>query len=166
MPILTKYRVLLFLILITMSIACKKEATKTSDTEPENDTLNGTTQIDTVELTIARGGGFTGLYKGYTLHSDGQVVHWQRFGAGPDSVLWKAQDNSGKIHDFVNQLEESEVLTKNIQETGNITTIVTLELPDTSHTWSWPGSGVNDSTPDIFKEWYSLVENYCRTLKE
>lgn len=146
----------LFLLMAFLTV-CQKESVR-------NDTA--VSQKEVFEITIASGGGFTGLYKGYTLHSDGQVVHWQRFGAGQDSVLWAAQDNPEQIHTFIKQLEESGLLKKTFQETGNMTSMVTLELPDTSHTWSWPGTGVNDSTPDVFKEWYPLVESYCKNLKK
>ena len=163
---ITKYKLLSFLLIITISVACKKESVRISNTESKTKRDNSITQIESFKITIASGGGFTGLYKGYTLHSDGQVVHWQRFGAGQDSVLWTAKGNAEQIDNFKKKLEESGALSQPFQETGNMTTTVTLALPDTSYTWSWPGTGVNDNTPDVLKELYPLVEKYCKNLKK
>ena len=149
---------LLFLfLLMALFTVCKKESVR-KETE--------VSQKEAFKITIASGGGFTGLYKGYTLHSEGQVMHWQRFAAGRDSTIWAAQGAANKILNFKLQLEKSGAPRQTIQETGNMTTTVTLTLQDTSYTWSWPGTGVNDNTPDIFKEWYLLVEKYCKNLKK
>ena len=160
-----KFKLLSFLLIITISVACKNESIRISNTESKTKRDNSITQIESFKITIASGGGFTGLYKGYALHSDGQVVHWQRFGAGQDSTLWTISGTADQILDFKQRLEESGVLSQTFQKTGNMTTVVTLELPDTSYTWLWPGTGVGQKTPDIFKEWYPLDEKYCKTLK-
>jgi hypothetical protein len=43
-----------------------------------------------------------------------------------------------------------------------MTTTVRYELPDSTRSWSWPGSGENDKTPTAFQGWYSDVLAYCR----
>ena len=58
-----------------------------------------------------------------------------------------------EILDLRKKLDEG-VLGLGIQdESGNMTTVVKLDLGDTVKTWSWPGTGVNEKTPKALKTW-------------
>ena len=118
---------------------------------------------DTFKISIATGGGFTGLVRGFYLHADGKVEAWRRFPAQPDSILWTVQTDPGKIAEFVQQLEQTSALKKVYEETGNITTRIIYFLPDTSYTWSW-SNAVGE--PLGLREWYAQIWQFCRALGE
>lgn len=118
---------------------------------------------DVFKISVATGGGFTGLVRGFYLHADGKVEAWRRFPAQPDSILWTVQADPGKIAEFVQQLEQTSALKKVHEATGNITTRIIYSLPDTSYNWSWPNAS---GTPAELKEWYGKVWQFCRALGE
>lgn len=118
---------------------------------------------DAFKISVATGGGFTGLVRGFYLHADGKVEAWRRFPAQPDSILWTVQADPGKIAEFVQQLEKTSELKKVHEETGNITTRIIYSLSDTSYTWSWSNAV---GAPLGLKEWYAQVWQFCRALGE
>lgn len=115
------------------------------------------------KISVATGGGFTGLVRGFYLHADGKVEAWRRFPAQPDSILWTVQADPGKIAEFVQQLEKTSEFKKVHEETGNITTRIIYSLSDTSYTWSWSNA---IGAPLGLKEWYAQVWQFCRALGE
>ena len=118
---------------------------------------------DAFSISIASGGGFTGLVGGFYLHSNGKVEAWRRFPAQPDSILWTVQVDPRKIAEFAQQLEQTGVVEKTYKATGNMTTRVIYSLQDVSHTWSWSNEG--DAPPEL-KEWYGRVRKFCGELSE
>ena len=137
---------------ILFCIACHK---KSAETTPQQDA------IIPFEISIATGGGFTGLSTGYTLSHDGRVEHWQRFAGGEHTTLWSQQSSAGKIMAFKMQLDDLGMLGKQIQESGNMTTMVTLALPDTTYTWYWGQLKKTELTG-----WAQDVESFCQELKK
>jgi len=112
-------------------------------------------------LSVSTGGGFTGLSTGYTLSNDGRVEHWRRFAGGEKTTLWSRPGSASKIMAFRKQLKEMGMIGKQIQESGNMTTTVTLALPDTTYTWSWSQLKKTDLTG-----WVRDVEIFCRKLEK
>ncbi|HEX9652247.1 MAG TPA: hypothetical protein VGA99_00920 [bacterium] len=162
----------LFLILsvFTFMAGCHKKSARAPETEesPQPVTLAKATTApsDTFKIIVSNGGGITGLFNGYTLHPHGLVTHWQRWAAGPDSVLWTVNADSAQIQSFRQELLASGMLEKSMQQTGNMTTSVTLELPAREYIWSWGDTRAFDSATPAFKEWYRRVETFCRSLKK
>ncbi len=122
--------------------------------------------VDTFKISFSRGGGFTGLVSGYTLHSDGVVQHWQRMPAGPDSILWAMTVEPAQIQTFKQQLHDTGMLEKKLDETANLTTVVVLESPSHQYRWSWSGVSPPESLPLAFKAWCEQVEAFCKNLKK
>ena len=137
---------------VIFCIAChKKSAEKTMEQYA----------IIPFQISISTGGGFTGLSTGYMLSHDGRVEHWQRFAGGEDTALWSQQSSATKIMAFKMQLDDLGMLGKQIQESGNMTTMVTLELPDTTYTWYWGQHKKTELTG-----WAQDVESFCQQLKK
>ena len=113
------------------------------------------------EISISTGGGFTGLSTGYTLSDKGRVEHWQRFAAGEKTTLWSQQGSAAKIMTFKMQLEHLGMLSRQIQESSNMITTVTLALPDTTYTWYWGQLKKTELTG-----WVQDVESFCQELKK
>lgn len=120
-----------------------------------------TKAVTPFKITVSSGGGFTGLTSGYSLSSEGVVEHWQHFRAGTDSVLWSEKTDASRIQFFKQQLEETGLLKKNIQQSGNMMTTVNLVLPDTTYTWYWNASGKSD-----LSRWVKDVQRFCESMKK
>jgi hypothetical protein len=116
-------------------------------------------------FSLSSGGGFTGQISGFTLASDGTVKEWERRGAGADSTLWETRIPAGRILDFRKRLEQGGAKGISLQGSGNMTTLVKLQLPDTLYLWSWSGTGVSESVPEPFRSWYPEVRGFCENLK-
>jgi hypothetical protein len=116
-------------------------------------------------LSLSSGGGFTGQYSGFTLASDGNVKQWERRGAGADSTLWETRIPADRVFDFRKRLEQGGALGISLQESGNMTTLVELRLPDTLYQWSWSGADAADAAPEPFRSWYPEVRGFCEKLK-
>ena len=115
------------------------------------------------KISIATGGGFTGLVRGFYLYSDGKVETWRRFPAQSDSILWTAQVEPWRIAEFAQQLERTGALKKTSEGTGNVTTRIIYSLPDVSYTWSW--SSAHTAPPEL-KAWYDKVKQFYRELSK
>ncbi len=123
----------------------------------------GSQSLNAFKISVATGGGFTGLVRGFYLHSDGKVEAWRRFPAQPDSILWAVQADPEKIAEFARQLEGTGALKIAYETTGNMTTRIVYSLPDTSYAWSW--SNASDAPAEL-KEWYGKVRQFCRELRK
>jgi hypothetical protein len=116
-------------------------------------------------LSLASGGGFTGRYSGFSLASDGSVKEWERRGAGSDTTLWETRIPVSRILDFRKRLEQGGARAITLQGSGNRTTLVKMQLPDTLLLWSWSGADVADAAPEPFRSWYPEVRDFCENLK-
>jgi hypothetical protein len=114
-------------------------------------------------ITIGSGGGFTGLFEGCNFYSDGMVEFWHRYPAKNDSVYWIYRIDPTKFDTLQNKLIQSDMLNNNINETGNITNIVTYYTPDTTYYWSW---NQQSKIPDSFRKWYNEVFQFFERIKK
>lgn len=146
--------------------ACQKKVVKDSAPGPGAAQSIPPERAETFAITIASGGGFTGRYTGYSLQSTGTVRHWEKRGAGAESTLWAADVPPGRVLEFRKALEQGGALAVTRRESGNMTTTVKLELPDTLLIWSWPGDGVDETTPEPFRAWYPQVLIFCMSLED
>ena len=158
-----KLPILMLLVLAAGMSGCQKKPVKFS---PDGSALPApaAAPMEPFTLTIASGGGFTGLYSGCALQSDGTVTFWQRIGARPDSILAKAAGSPAEIQGLLDRLRLGGALASTLRESGNMTTVVKLEIADSVRTWSWAGSGVDDKTPEPFMTWYPEAQAYCSGL--
>ena len=116
---------------------------------------------DSFEITIAAGGGFTGLVRGFSLHADGTVKAWQRLPAQPDSILWTVRADPGQVAELARQLEGTGALDETREETGHMTTRVVYSRSDATRSRSWSSA---KGAPAELKEWYGRVRRFCRDL--
>lgn len=135
-------------------MACQKQPPAKVTSTPERN----------FKITVSSGGGFTGEYQGCTLSSDGVVRFWSRNRAGSDTTLGLAQGTLEKVRELESRLRAGGAVGSAYSETGNMTTWVRYEAPDSTYAWSWSGSGENEKTPAPFRTWYSEVQAYCREL--
>lgn len=165
-------KVFLIVIIISMLViqtGCKTNSRAKLSTQKKRKQEAMQAVVDKMQaftIRIAEGGGFTGLTKGYSLYSNGKVEHWQRFPVSSDSIIWKAEVEPVEIKEFQQKLESTGMLQKSIKQTGNITTSITYQLPDTTYSWHWAGSGSVGNIPQEFREWYQSVKKFCVSIKK
>lgn len=114
-------------------------------------------------LTLSSGGGFSGRVDGFTLNSQGEVKAWSKQPGQPETTLWSIQDKPDSALALFAALQP--FLTVTLQETGNMTTRIRLESPDSTWQWSQSGNGASEDAPEPFKTWYARAEAYCQSLK-
>lgn len=151
----------LLMLLFALLLSCNSTQKKSgSETITKN-------QIDQVfQITLWQGGGFTGLTTGFTLSSNGAVVHWQRFGGQADTTLWKVKGYLSEVQNLKNQLEESGMLELKYTDTGNITAGIKYETQDQQHVWTWNNSGVDNDIPEPLREWYRHARDFCQSIQQ
>jgi hypothetical protein len=124
-------------------------------------------RVTPFKITLSTGGGFTGAVSGCTLGSDGRVAYWDKRGPGPEAIRWSVVAGPPRILELrrlLGLLEKGGALNATLEESGNMTTIVKLELPDTLRIWSWSGHGASETTPEPFRSWYPQAEAFCQSL--
>ena len=114
------------------------------------------------QITLWQGGGFTGLASGFTLSSNGDVTHWQRFSGQSDSILWMGTGNLVEIQKLKSQLEESGALEMKVEESGNMTAGASYETKETGYRWTWKQSGFDDDIPELIRDWFKDAINFCQ----
>jgi hypothetical protein len=108
---------------------------------------------------LSRGGGVTGLVRGYHLHDDGRVEAWQRRPGKPQTLRWQRQVAAHEVLDLQRDLEATGALKAAHRETGNMTTRLTYDRPDTSYAWSWTGD-----PPEELAAWVGETRRFCAAL--
>ena len=108
---------------------------------------------------MSRGGGVTGLVRGYRLHDDGRVEAWQQRPGKIATLRWQQQVTENRVLVLQEGLEATGALGTLHRETGNMTTRVTYDRPDTSYTWSWTGD-----PPEELARWYGETCRFCAAL--
>lgn len=139
-------------------MACQKQVAKS----PGPNAFEGAVSPQSFTLSLVSGGGFAGLYQGFTLTSEGEVKAWQKRSVAPESITWTIRDKPDSILVFAKALEA--FMGTDLKETGNMTTRIQFALPDSTYNWSISGAGPSAEAPEPFRTWYARAEAYCRGL--
>lgn len=118
-------------------------------------------------LSIARGGGVTGLVEGCNLFSDGKIEFWEEFPGQEKKVIKSGKTDIAQIQAFQKALLLTGAIDKEIKGTGNMTTYASYFIEDKDYNWSWDSDGsTDDETLKSLVQWYSEVELFCQKEKE
>ena len=153
---------MLFIILSVVLIACCHSKDKKSAMELSASKAG---EQDPYQIMLWQGGGFTGLASGFTLFSNGDVTHWQRFPGQSDSILWKETGNLAEIQKIRSQLEETGALEMTSDETGNMTAGASYEMKETVYRWTWKYTGSDDDIPESIRSWFKDAIGFCQSLQ-
>ena len=153
--------ILFLIILSTTQNGCKSKDIKSNKIKSNiTGAINQEAKIDSFNIIISNGGGFTGLKNGYTLNSAGVVKRWRQLSFVNDTTIWKVQTDGIKIKDFRKKLVNSGILEKQYKDTGNITFVLSYQIPDTTYTWSWNGKNGGENVPSEIKDWFKDITDY------
>jgi hypothetical protein len=165
----TKYStifLLVFILFITLN-GCNSQDIKPKKIKGEvTGAIKKETKVDSFSITISNGGGFTGLKNGYTFNSTGLVKRWRQLSFVKDTTIWKVQTDGVKTNYFKNQLVNSGILKKQYNDTGNITFVLTYQIPDTTYTWSWNGKNGEENAPSEIKNWFKEVTDFIISVQK
>ncbi len=117
------------------------------------------------QMSLMRGGGFTGLYSGYCLYESGRVDYVRQFPgrAYKDSIMWTAQADPARVASFRDALMASGVFKQKLEGADNMTTVVTYKAGNENLRWSWGDTG-SAGVPEKLLAWYEEVTEYCTGL--
>ncbi len=135
---------------ILFCIACHK---KSAETTPQQDA------IVPFQISIATGGGFTGLYQGFTLHSDGKIEQWQQDRAGEVKILKSIQGDAKEFVKFRKELERDDIFKIKLTQTGNMTSKIVYQKGDSTFVWTWQAGG---EIPPQMQKWYDSIKIFCK----
>ena len=159
--------ILFLIILSTTQNGCKSKDIKSNKIKSDiTGAINQEAKIDSFNIIISNGGGFTGLKNGYTLNSAGVVKRWRQLSFVNDTTIWKVQTDGIKIKDFRNKLVNSGILEKQYKDTGNITFVLSYQIPDTTYTWSWNGKNGGENVPSEIKNWFKDITDYIISVRK
>lgn len=119
----------------------------------------------TSRITLAQGGGFTGLYKGYHIHADGRVERWQQLPGGIESVMWTGHARQAEVRAAAAQLRPAAGGWRS-DGSGNTTGSVTFVQGDSTFRWSWPGFEAPPDAPAEFRDWLRRTRALCERAAE
>jgi hypothetical protein len=123
------------------------------------------TEDPVFRITLEKGGGFTGLYSGYTLHSDGRLERWHQRSGGLVEIAWSQAVARDRIRALGQRLPTAGG-TWTTDRVGNMTSRVHLTIGDSVTTWSWPGAGAPTEAPADFVSWHTEALALCREASD
>jgi len=135
---------------IIFCIACHKKSTEKTSQHPA---------IVPFQISIATGGGFTGVYQGFTLHSDGKIEQWQKDRAGEVKILKYTQVDAKEFVKFRKELERDDIFKIKLTQTGNMTTKIVYQKGDSTFVWTWQAGA---EIPPQIQKWYDSIRTFCK----
>lgn len=157
--VLTLMIVALFLVLSPACNSKKRKAALDMDVHHQIDQ-------QAFQITLWQGGGFTGSTTGFTISSNGEVAHWQRFGGQSDTTLWMVNGYLAEVQNLKNRLEQSGMLELKYADTGNMTAGIKYEIRNQQYIWTWNLSGVDSDIPEPLREWYRHARDFCQSIQQ
>ncbi len=115
------------------------------------------------ELLVGQGGGFTGLYSGYLLRSDGVILRWSQFPGQPERTEPAATCSADSLQPFLQRLEEWQQRGLRLQGTGNMVVFLELRQDTGSYRLQW-GLGDADVPAEVLEFHRQLQEFLQRQL--
>ena len=135
---------------VIFCIACNKKSAEKTPEQPA---------IVPFQISISTGGGFTGLYQGFTLHSDGKIEQWQKDRASEVKILKSRQVDVKEFVKFSKELERDDIFKIKLTQTGNMTTKIVYQKGDSTFVWTWQAGG---EIPPQMQKWYDSIRIFCK----
>lgn len=91
---------------------------------------------DSLSVIFGQGGGFAGLWNGYTVQPDGLVLKWQGYVAENNAQAYGRLDTAG-MQTLWHALSEADIMHAESQPIGNVTAYVRVTADTATHRVSW-----------------------------
>lgn len=109
-------------------------------------------------LTLSSGGGFTGIYAGYTVYSDGRVQFWRKH---MDSVQTTGTISGDMVEYIYHQLQAIGFRLITLNTPTDLNFRLELREGDSTHLVQWGGDAKD--VPDAPKALYTALNNFMRS---
>ena len=115
-------------VIIAAGISCSKTNKQASSFAQE--------VPDDFSIQFGEGGGFTGMWQGYTIKANGDILSWQgrTYGENPESVGTLSQED---VQTIWREVQQASFFSQTLSETGNMTAIMRVTANDKRHEVSW-----------------------------
>jgi hypothetical protein len=100
---------------------------------------------DAFTIELSSGGGFSGLWSGYIMHSDGAVQFWDGRQNKTESVKTVGNVDPGDIRDIVTLIDKNALMALPLRETGNMTCMLRVTRGELTSFITWPGTLEDDA---------------------
>ena len=118
----------------------------------------------TIEL--SSGGGFSGLWNGYIIRSDGAIQSWHGKQMKTDEVKDLGQVEPDDIAEVKTILDRDKIMNLALHETGNMTTMLKVTSGDEMTFITWPGSMDDEGqVPAQVLETYTLILKLVQQMR-
>lgn len=130
---------------LALSVAILAACNTNADVQQTIGRRADTTPVPERTLIIGSGGGFTGIYRGYRLCSDGRVYGWSAPAGARDTgtILFTDMDSVTVFFGMIDEMKFQEI---HYNDVGNMNWYVELQQGDEQHRVQWstspPAGGV------------------------
>ena len=118
--------------------------------------------VPVFQLTLATGGGFTGMEEGLRLRSTGAVEAYSSFPGGPETISWKGTLPPDTVKAVWWEFRRSGAEQWHYEKPGNVYAKVVLSLSDSVRQWVWDRNRPPEDMPPSFGRWYQKVRATLR----
>ncbi|MEN3027107.1 MAG: hypothetical protein ABDH31_05290 [Chlorobiota bacterium] len=111
------------------------------------------------EILVGQGGGFTGLYSGYIVRSDGLVLRWSQMPGQPERTEELGRVTADSLQPFFRRLAALERQGVRLQGASNMTAFLELRTPSGRYRLQW---GMGEELPRVVEDLYSELLQFLR----
>ncbi|MCS7176677.1 MAG: hypothetical protein NZ960_03485 [Candidatus Kapabacteria bacterium] len=111
------------------------------------------------EILVGQGGGFTGLYSGYIVRSDGLVLRWSQMPGRPEGMEELGRVAADSLQPFFRRLVVLERQGVRLQGAGNMTAFLELRTASGRYRLQW---GMGEELPKAVEDLYSELLQFLR----
>ncbi|MBK8911089.1 MAG: hypothetical protein IPM61_07140 [Chlorobi bacterium] len=122
-------------LLMAILVACSANSDVQQTSGRKADTASAIVRT----LIIGSGGGFTGIYRGYRICSDGRVYAWSAPAGGRDTGIILFTD-ADSVEGFFRVIDEMKFQQVDYNDPGNMNWYVELQQGEQSHRVQWSTS--------------------------
>ncbi len=116
---------------------------------------------DDFAMAFGKGGGFAGLWQGYTIAADGTVAQWEGRIA-PDSLAPTGSLSTAQVDSLWQRVNALDFFSLENQGTGNMTGYIEVAAQGQTHVVRWPVSLEKEAAQTPWEQLYA----YARALVE
>ena len=139
--------------LIALSSCCPCDKTKQETTPSHPKT----------EISYRSGGGFSGFYSGVDITSERHILSYSGKPGTRDNLDTLARMDESSYMDLLDRLYAMQPQQIQHQESGNMTTVISITSGDEIWTWTWPGTQDDDEqVPEALLPMRDLLRDAIR----
>ena len=113
-----------------------------------------------LQIQFGEGGGFTGMWQGYTIQADGTVSTWQGRTVGDKpEVIGKL--SSEQLQALWREVQSADFFAQSLSETGNMTAILQVTANKKQHVVKWPAASAQ-ALPQAAS--LQQLQSFCQKL--